>query len=221
MEPALSIIGIGIVVFVSTDIDDLVVISAFFAERRLRPLSIVLGQYLGMATLVAISALAALLALSIPAGVTALLGLIPLGLGLFRLWRLWSGRGEEEDDLGREADEAEHRVEARSHSQLLAVAAVTVANGGDNLGVYIPMFATAPTAVPLYATVFAVMTGLWCLLGYLFVANPVGRAVVGRWGELILPFVLIAVGLHILWGAWDWLPQLPADQTTASGGTAP
>ncbi len=139
-----------------------------------------------------------MLALSIPPGWTALLGLAPLGIGLTKLRALWRLK---EEDPGQQADAEEHRFEASMHSQWLAVAAVTLANGGDNLGVYIPLFVTSPSTVPLFAAVFAVMTGLWCLLGYLLIANPWGGKVVRRWGHIVLPFVLIGIGVHILWGA--------------------
>jgi cadmium resistance protein CadD (predicted permease) len=198
MEALLSTLGIAIVAFASTDIDDLVVVSAFFADATLRRRAIVIGQFLGVGTLVAVSAIAAGLALAIPPGWTALLGFAPLGIGLVKLWSLWRGT---EDEADSEGSAEEHRLEAKIHSQVLAVAAVTIANGGDNLGVYIPMFASDVGAVPLYAAVFGVMTALWCLLGYLLVANRIGAAVLGRWGHRLLPFVLIGIGLHILWGA--------------------
>ena len=81
---------------------------------------------------------------------------------------------------------------------MLAVAAITIANGGDNLGVYIPLFAKDLSVLPLYAGVFTVLTGVWCWLGHALVKNPVGGAVMERWGHILLPFVLIAIGVHIL-----------------------
>lgn len=52
---------------------------------HLRQRSIIVGQFLGIATLVCASAFAALLALAVPPGWTALLGVVPLALGLQRL----------------------------------------------------------------------------------------------------------------------------------------
>jgi cadmium resistance protein CadD (predicted permease) len=43
MDHLLSLIGIGIVTFVSTNIDDLVMLIALFAERSYRPAHIVIG----------------------------------------------------------------------------------------------------------------------------------------------------------------------------------
>ena len=79
--------------------------------------------------------------------------------------------------------------------------AVTIANGGDNLGVYIPLLARNPELVWLYAAVFAVMTGLWCLLAYRLIQHRVIGERVRRYGHVVLPFVLIGLGLWILWDA--------------------
>jgi cadmium resistance protein CadD (predicted permease) len=95
---------------------------------------------------------------------------------------------------------AEHAVERASHSQAMAVAAVTIANGGDNLGIYIPLFATQMRLVPVYAAVFAVMTGVWCAAGYALVRNLwIGKRV-SRMGHVALPYVLMALGVYILSG---------------------
>lgn len=82
MTSLASDLGIGIVVFASTNIDDIFLLAAFFADPRLRHRSIVFGQYLGIGALVLASALAALLALTLPDGWIALLGIVPLLLGL-------------------------------------------------------------------------------------------------------------------------------------------
>jgi cadmium resistance protein CadD (predicted permease) len=54
---------------------------------------------------------------------------------------------------------------------------VTFANGGDNIGVYLPVFATTSTAnVVIYRAVFLVMVGVWALSGAsLLPADPSQR----------------------------------------------
>jgi len=206
MLELLSRLGVAVAVFVSTNIDDIVLLSAFFADPGMRPRSVVAGQFLGIGVQVAASALAALAALVVPAGYTALLGVVPLALGLRALRaRRGAAGGEEIDGESGDDDDAlrtaERRADQRTRSQLLAVAGVTVANGGDNLGVYIPLFASAPRAIPLYAAVFAAMTALWCLAGHRLVNNIVIGRHVRRLGHRALPFVLVALGVWILWGA--------------------
>jgi len=197
-------VGVGIAVFAATNIDDLFVIMSFLAAPALRARAVVAGQFLGIATLVLASIAAASFAIAIPHAWIAWLGLVPLLLGLNALRGLrgvWKGTaavegaGERSRILDREG-----RVERRLHSQVLAVAGVTIANGGDNLGVYIPLFANAFDRVVLYAMVFAAMTGAWCLLGHWLVRSPVAGAGVRRAGHVMLPFVLIALGLAILSG---------------------
>jgi cadmium resistance protein CadD (predicted permease) len=148
MSSFVSDLGIGIAVFAFTDIDDLFLIAAFFADPRLRHRSIVVGQYVGIGALVLGSALAALLALSVAAGWVALLGAVPLFLGLSKLLALRSDTVSEEVGGNEHGiQDKEHNAERRLHSQVLAVATVTVANGGDNIGVYVPLFATHSEAI--------------------------------------------------------------------------
>jgi cadmium resistance protein CadD (predicted permease) len=43
MDALFSDVGIGIVVFATANIDDLFVLAAFFADKKMRPFSIVVG----------------------------------------------------------------------------------------------------------------------------------------------------------------------------------
>ncbi|GAB3398409.1 hypothetical protein GCM10027360_94470 [Amycolatopsis echigonensis] len=84
---------------------------------------------------------------------------------------------------------------------MLAVAAVTFANGGDNIGVYIPVFAVAGSGgLAVYAVVFLVLVAVWCAAGRFFATRPVVARALSRWGHVVLPVVLIAIGLLILIG---------------------
>lgn len=202
MGSLVSDLGIAIVVFASTNIDDIFLLAAFFADPRLRHRSVVVGQYLGIGALVLVSALAALLALAFPEGWIALLGVVPLIMGFSKLLALRtdtvSGQGGSDEDC---IQDQEQNAERGLRSQVLAVASVTVANGGDNVGVYVPIFATDVGAMVTYPLTFAVMTGVWCALGYLLVNNKVLGGTIRRYGHIVLPIVLIALGVHILSGA--------------------
>ena len=58
---------------------------------------------------------------------------------------------------------------------MLTVAAVTLANGGDNIGVYVPVFAaTGIGALITYVIVFLPLVAVWCVTGWWF-AVPPGR----------------------------------------------
>ncbi|WP_254722571.1 cadmium resistance transporter [Streptomyces spororaveus] len=81
----------------------------------------------------------------------------------------------------------------------MEVAAVTFANGGDNIGVYVPVFATAGAGgMSVYAAVFLALVAVWCFAGKFFATRPVIAKALARWGHILLPVVLIATGLLIL-----------------------
>ncbi|MBA3252983.1 MAG: cadmium resistance transporter [Burkholderiaceae bacterium] len=202
MDPLVSDLGIGIGVFASTNIDDLFLLAAFFADPQLRHRSIVIGQYLGIGALVLVSASSALLALAFPDGWVALLGVVPLLMGLRQLLALRTDAvSGESGSKGHRVQDDKNHAERGLRSQVLAVASVTVANGADNVGVYVPLFATDFEAILTYALTFAVMTGVWCALGYLLVNHKVLGGAIRRYGNVILPVVLISLGLSILSGA--------------------
>ncbi|WP_437594269.1 cadmium resistance transporter [Sorangium sp. So ce1000] len=201
MEQILPALGMSVLVFVSTNVDDILLLAAFFADPGFTRGQVVAGQFLGMAVLVMASVACALLAVRVPDGWIGLLGLAPLALGLRGLWALWRGSRAREAGAVDEAEEAGDAHEVRggaSRFKAIAVAAVTLANGGDNLGVYIPLFSSSPAHIPLHAAVFALMTGAWCALGHRLVNHPILGSRIRRGGRAALPFVLIGLGLWIL-----------------------
>lgn len=201
MSDFLSNAGIGIMVFATANIDDLFVLAAFFADKKMRPLSIVVGQYAGFGTLMLICAVASLVALAIPEGWVALVGFVPLSLGIRKLLAL---RGKKTGGQ-RESRKDQKRGKPAARSQVLAVAGVVIAGGADDFGIFVPLFASDLGAITAYALTFAVMTGIWCGLGYLLVNNKVLGDRIRRYGQVALPIVLIALGLYILSGTLDLL----------------
>ncbi|MGV0999532.1 MAG: cadmium resistance transporter [Fluviibacter sp.] len=199
MAEIIGQLTLAIIVFVSTNIDDIFLLAAFFADKKLQVRSVVIGQVLGIAALVAVSCMVAWLSIALPEGWISLLGFIPLYLGLAQIKALWSVQVDSDDDAAIQFEE--QQMERSLHSQVLAVAGVTVANGGDNLGVYIPLFATSFNAIPLFVGVFAVMTFVWCLLGYVLVNNQMFGKYIRKYGHKVLPIVLVLLGVEILSGA--------------------
>jgi hypothetical protein len=112
--------------------------------------------------------------------------------------------GEDDDDEwddgddGDDGDDDDDSVADRPISAL-TVAAVTFANGGDNIGVYVPVFLTVGTAaVVAYCVVFLALV-LVLVLAAKFVATrkPIAE-VLERWEHVLFPLVLILLGLVIL-----------------------
>lgn len=188
----LGIVGQAVGLFAVTNIDDILVLSMFFAQgagdhgsdRR-----IVIGQYLGFAAILAVAVAAAFGATFLPGPAIPYLGLLPLALGLKAAWQAWKHRHDEDDEQG----------PTGGGPKALEVAAVTLANGGDNIGVYVPVFATAGVSgMSVYAIVFLILVAVWCFAGRFFATRPVIAQVLSRRGHILLPLVLIGIGLLIL-----------------------
>ncbi len=68
------------------------------------------------------------------------------------------------------------------------MAAVTFANGGDNIGVYVPVFATAGIGgMSMYAAVFLMLVAVWCFAGKFFATRPVIAKALARWATSCCP----------------------------------
>ncbi|MFI8165402.1 cadmium resistance transporter [Streptomyces sp. NPDC085931] len=193
----LGIIGQAAGLFAVTNIDDILILALFFAQGAGHPgctRRIVLGQYLGFAAILAVAVAAAFGATFLPESAIPCLGLLPLALGLKAAWQAWKDHRDGDGD----GDEEAEPTRAGGPSPL-EVAAVTFANGGDNIGVYVPVFATAGIGgMTVYATVFLVLVAVWCFAGRFFATRPVVAQALARWGHVLLPLVLIAIGLLIL-----------------------
>jgi cadmium resistance protein CadD (predicted permease) len=153
-----------------------------------------------MSLLVAVSILATVFTVTIPGEWIGFLGLAPLLLGIDRLWKLFSRSSgssltteNRSDFVGKESFRF-----GWARSEAVLVTLLTLANGGDNLSVYIPLFSVHRTLVPLYALIFGVMTALWCFLGYYLTSHRRFGTAVKRYGRFIIPFVLIGIGLNVL-----------------------
>jgi cadmium resistance transport/sequestration family protein len=189
----LSTIAAAVGLFVATNLDDIVVLTVLFAvaargTSRLRGWQIVAGQYLGLVTLIAVSFLAALGLTIVPDEWVGLLGLIPLAIGVLALVRTL--RGKDDDD------EAESALKAVG---LLGVASITIANGGDNIAIYTPVFRTISTTDALVTIpVCLVLLALWCLFARAIGTNEKVTEALEKVEHWLVPVVFIGLGVFIL-----------------------
>ncbi|GAA3247902.1 cadmium resistance transporter [Dactylosporangium siamense] len=188
----LGIIGQAAGLFAVTNIDDLLVLALFFSQgagHRGATRNIAVGQYLGFAAILVAAVAAAFGATFLPESVIPYLGLLPLGLGVKAAVQAWRHRGDADEETRAGSD----------GPKVLEVATVTFANGGDNIGVYVPVFATAGTGgMSVYVAVFLVLVGVWVAAGRYFATRPVIARALSRWGHILMPAVLIGIGVLIL-----------------------
>ena len=186
-----SLLGIGIGAFVASNIDDTFILIILFSTVSFRARDVFTGQFLGIAVLILISALGSLIALVVPSFVIGLMGFIPIGIGLKRLIDL-----RHRDETKKEAIQ----INKNSYLSFLTVAGITVSNGGDDIGVFTPLFAkyNDSSEVTVLITIFMAMTIVWCVVTYYFVNHPIVASRVKWLGNILTPFVLIGLGLYIL-----------------------
>jgi len=169
----LALTGMAVVLFTSTNIDDIFLLVGFFADARIRGRDIVLGQYAGIMALFCVS----------------------LAIGGKKLFDLYRQRDRPEAG-------AERRPEAGAGGRATAVAMVTMANGGDNIVIYTPLFAIRSAwEIAVIGLIFVAMIALWCFLARALVNHPRLGPPIRRYGHVLSPIVLIALGVLILYQA--------------------
>ena len=187
-----GIVGQAAGLFAVTNIDDVLVLALFFSQgagHKGATKAIAAGQYLGFAAILAAAVAAAFGATFLPESVIPYLGLLPLGLGVKAAVQAWRHR-----------DDADEEARTRQDGpRILEVATVTFANGGDNIGVYVPVFATAGAGgMSVYVAVFLILVAVWIAAGRYFATRPVIARALSKWGHILMPIVLIGIGLLIL-----------------------
>ena len=189
----LNLIGLGIASFMATNIDDLLILMAFFANFRFPAFQVVLGQYFGMGALLTVALVGSLISLVVPSNLIGLIGLFPIAIGIKELWEL------------RKSNNEEAKVKNLPKSKwltivpFLTVAAVTF-SGGEEIGIYASVFATNNETWEIITVVIVslVLTAVWCgIAAYLVKRSSLAerlRAI----SKKALPFILIGLGIYIL-----------------------
>ena len=198
--------------FIATNIDDLLLLTLLFTQalgpgQRQR---IVLGQYLGFAALILASLPGFFGGQVISQAWIGLLGLVPIALGISQ----WLKPADSETEVQgvnfdatseiATADVSRDRplpsfLQGWLHPQVYGVAAITIANGGDNIGIYVPLFASSDRAqfgVTLF--VFFSLVGVWCYLAHQLARHRTVAKILARYGNTFVPIVFIGLGVFII-----------------------
>jgi cadmium resistance transport/sequestration family protein len=197
MSGLVTTIPTGLTAFCATNLDDILVLLVFFSQvnNSFRRRHIVAGQYLGFTILVLASLPGFFGSLILPKPWIGLLGIVPIVIGISRLLE------EQTDDLeeSQPATTTESSFLSFLSPQTCGVAAVTFANGGDNIGIYVPLFANS-TWLSLLITIgeFFLLVGVWCYAAYKLTQTRAIADLLTNYGNNLIPFVLIGLGILIL-----------------------
>ncbi|MDK8643773.1 MULTISPECIES: CadD family cadmium resistance transporter [Niallia] len=195
--------------FIVTNIDDIFVLMLLFSQAKthaktsdgrkvnmktknnlINPREIVIGQYLGFSLLVLISLLGTFGVMLIPKQWVGLLGLIPIFLGI----KLFI-KGEDED----EGAILSSLNSGKFNKLFMSIAFITFANGGDNIGIYVPYFSTLNISeLVVTVIIFLLMVAIWCFLGYRLAAFRHVSEILEKYGRWIIPIVFVGLGIYIM-----------------------
>lgn len=177
------------IAFIGTNMDDLLILMILFSpvdpalpkqKRR-----IIAGHSIGLASLITVSLLGAMGLTLLHWRILGFLGLLPILLGIRALFALRRGKGEGHDSI--------------YATGIVASMLLTVANGADNIGVYMPLFLSCTGSERLVTIlVFAGMNFLWCFIGFAIIRLPGIQKLIHRLGGILIPMILILLGICIL-----------------------
>lgn len=188
----------GAMAFTATNLDDIIILMLLFSQvgTAFRRRHIVAGQYLGFGALVLISLSGFFGSLLFPRPWIGLLGVLPMVIGLSQLLS-----ADDDDEDGETASLPSSVAPGMGllSPQTASVAAITIANGGDNVGIYIPMFAsTDALGLGITLVIFFGLVGVWCGAAYRLTQVGAIAELLTRYGNYLVPFVLMGLGVLIL-----------------------
>ena len=180
----LHVVGIGLVTFLSTSVDNLGTLVLFFAASEARPRAVCAGYLATACGVGAVAWATSQLSLFIPPAWLGYLGIVPIGLGLRSI------RGLRRSGPG--------AVAPPKASRAWDVALVTAAQSADNLVVYAALFADSAARLdPILFATLAAAAALWCGLGFWLGRRSPLAGSLQRAARFVLPVLLIAVGAYI------------------------
>lgn len=197
MEHIFQLLGIAIIAFISTNIDDFFVLAAFFSDNSYNKKTVIIGQYIGISILILISCVGFVFKLILPIQWIGIMGLLPIIIGsryLIKYIKNNKNRISSEISCSEEI-----LIKSPINSKLFCVVIVTFSNGGDNIGVYTPLFASLNLKGLIFTIIiFLIMVAVWCYIVIFFVNNKFTGIIFRKYGNACFPYVLILLGIYII-----------------------
>ncbi|MFV0414712.1 MAG: cadmium resistance transporter [Oscillospiraceae bacterium] len=218
-------IAVSVIAFVSTNIDNIFVMMLLYSQvgGNFKKSHLVAGQYLGLGLLVLVSLLGAVGLHFVPQQYIGLLGFVPIALGLkeWISYKRTAGKAAPPENTAKpeamEKSAAQTQASSRRgrpqapllkaktalakiiKPEVFTVTLVTVSNGADNIGVYVPLF-TGYTVGQVAATlvVFSLMMALWCFGGGKMANLPGIKLAIQKYRHIAVPVIFVALGIYIL-----------------------
>jgi cadmium resistance protein CadD (predicted permease) len=209
MDWLIATIKIGLAAAIATTFDDNIYLTGFFSEvnRTFRPKNIIVGELLGFTTLISVSLVGFILGLIVDSAWIGLLGILPILIGIRNLLTLNQDESAEDRSANLRRNAKVRGFESRRRSlldilqdkQTYKVSAVTISNGGNNLGIYIPLFASSTIQQLLVIIpICYLIVSTWLFLSFNLTRQPGIAIILSRYASKFFPFVLMWLGLRII-----------------------
>jgi cadmium resistance transport/sequestration family protein len=187
----------AILAFSSTNVDDLFILMVLYTvtSQTFKSGNILAGQYLGIATLIAISLIGSMIGIVIPNVYIGLLGFFPIYLGIRKLF----GQRDDVDESPVLPQNKNYILSSVISPATISVASITVANGADNIGIYIPLFVNLSVAnLILTILIFLALVFVWVKTAGYLAQHPRLKSTLARYNHVLFPCILIGLGIYIL-----------------------
>jgi cadmium resistance protein CadD (predicted permease) len=176
-----DLVGGALAAWVVTNLDGFVLLTILFATPDTKLRTVVAGEYVGLAILVAVSVVGAVGLLVVPTRWVGVVGVVPFVGGIRALRR------------------GEDRTSIASSVSVAAIVGLVVADGVDNVAVYTSVFRHLAAAdIIVYVLVFACAAAVWCALAAALAGHRAVASTVEHWSHIVVPIVYIVVGLALI-----------------------
>jgi cadmium resistance transport/sequestration family protein len=194
----ITAISTGAAAFSATNIDDLVILTLFFSQVNVKfhRWHIIIGQYVGFSALVLASLPGFFGGLIFSRPWIGLFGIVPIIIGIKNLC---NSQVEEPENLKTHTEIPHQALLPKFFNlQSYTVAAITFANGTDNISIYVPIFASSNWHNLLVILgVFFMLVGVLCYVAYTLTRNQAIAQIFAQYGNRFMPYVLIGLGAFI------------------------
>jgi len=180
------LVAISAAAFVSTNLDNLLMLAALLAISSSRPLPVLAGYLFATVLVVGAALVIGRVGDLIDTRYVGLLGLIPIALGLRGLFALLRGRSQP-------------TTERQTSAGFWRTAALILPISGDSLAVYVPLLADTSPGLDAVATATLLVSALaFAGTASLLVSRPGLGSRVGWLGDRLMPWLMISVGIFVL-----------------------
>lgn len=191
MNELLIIIGVTAGAFIGTNLDNLVLLATMYSRYFRHPWTVTAGYFAGMSLIAAVTIAVGEVGELIPIAYLGLLGVIPMGMGLLALWKLFRRS---------QAEEAKNAIAGNSVLAIFfALITIQLSNGTDTIITFSTLYAdSSDHSDYIVAPTFFAMVGIFSWMAYYSVKHPKLSHFLTRYGQYVTPFILIFVGFYIL-----------------------